>query len=165
MRGGLDGRDHYITKHPRAIVLSNCQAELPHRSLRVSGQVLCATLSTQGRRRDKGKKKRYQEDSWGLWDEERKKGGITKSIQSFPILDRGRSQSRVPFRMKAGSQGYTNRPTAGSQTTAETDTGCTLRGTQVLLSIAIKKQITHYEGTAVYFAHHLDQEVRWIKTK
>ncbi len=45
-----DGRDHYITKHPQAIVLSNCHTTLPQRTLQASGQVLCATLQTHGGR-------------------------------------------------------------------------------------------------------------------
>lgn len=53
-----DGRDHYITKHPRAIVLGNCHAGLPRRCLQASGQVLCATLQTQGSGRVGGSKGR-----------------------------------------------------------------------------------------------------------
>lgn len=44
-----DGRDHYITKHPAAIVLSNCHTTLPQRSLKASGQVVCATVQTYER--------------------------------------------------------------------------------------------------------------------
>lgn len=47
-RGGRgNGRDHYITKHPQATVLSNCHTRLPIHSLQASGQVLCGTLQTQ----------------------------------------------------------------------------------------------------------------------
>lgn len=58
-----DGRDHYITKHPQAIVLSNCHTTLPQCSLQASGQVLCATAQTRGRReikKVKGKERQRQ---------------------------------------------------------------------------------------------------------
>lgn len=45
---GGNGRDHYITKHPQASILSNCHTRLLIHCLQASGQVLCAMLQTQG---------------------------------------------------------------------------------------------------------------------
>lgn len=49
-----DGRDHYITKHPVATVLSNCHTTLLQRSPQTSGQAVCAIAQTK----EKGKQKR-----------------------------------------------------------------------------------------------------------
>lgn len=58
-----NGRDHYITKHPAAIVLSNCHRTLPQRSPQTSGQVLCATARAQGKReRGVGKRGSHEKD-------------------------------------------------------------------------------------------------------
>lgn len=77
--GRGNGRDHYITKHPQATVLSNCHIRLPKYCLQASGQVLCGTLQMQGgweekiewqterNRRKDGKEERE-------WD--RREGGI-----------------------------------------------------------------------------------------
>lgn len=63
-------------------VLSKCQAALLRRPLPASGQVLCATLQTEGRQ--KRMKKNIYKGSiryHGIQDEKRKKGGIKKTIE------------------------------------------------------------------------------------
>ena len=69
-----DGRDHYITKHPAAIVLSNCHTTLPQHCPQTTGQVLCATAQTQRRerkRRGKEKVKRKTEEKEGMRDQDK----------------------------------------------------------------------------------------------
>lgn len=56
-------------------------------------------------------------ETMGWGEEERKDQKVHPLISDL-------GQSQVPFRMKAGSQGYTNRPTAGRQTAAQTHTSC-----------------------------------------
>lgn len=82
-----NGRDHYITKHPAAIVLSNCHKTLPQHSPQTSGQVLCATARAQGRR-EGGRKEREsgERQKWGkagIRDE--KKWGDTEERTLFVL--------------------------------------------------------------------------------
>lgn len=49
-----------------------------------------------------GRKKSYQEESWGLWDEERKNGRIKKSTQSFLILARAGANPKCLLEWRRG---------------------------------------------------------------
>lgn len=74
---GGNGRDHYITKHPQATILSNCHTRLPIHCLRASGQVLCGTPQMQGGWEEKVEwrdKRNHKKDlkEEGEWD---KRGG------------------------------------------------------------------------------------------
>lgn len=52
-----DGRNHYITKHPVAIVLSNCRTTLLQHSPQTSGHVVCAIAQTQEGKDNRERKK------------------------------------------------------------------------------------------------------------
>lgn len=63
--GGVrgDGRDHYITKHPAAIVLRRrCHTTLPRRSPQTSGQVLCAAGREREKTRSEKRRTSWQKD-------------------------------------------------------------------------------------------------------
>ena len=87
---GGNGRDHYITKHPQATVLSNCHTRLPIHCLHASGQVLCDTLQMHGGWKEKveGWNERKDGKEEGEWD--KREGGIaTKHHVAGPSLSPG----------------------------------------------------------------------------
>lgn len=75
-----DGRDHYITKHPVAIVLSNCHTTLLQHSPQTSGQVVCAIAQTQEGKDNRERKKAGNNEIMRKRNEG-KKGELGESLE------------------------------------------------------------------------------------
>lgn len=75
-----DGRDHYITKHPVAIVLSNCHTILLQHSPQTSGQVVCAIAQTQ-EGKDNRERKKVGNNEIMRKRNEGKKGKLGESLE------------------------------------------------------------------------------------
>lgn len=84
---GSDGRDHYITKHPAAIVLSNCHTTLPQYCPQTTGQVLCATAQTQKEGEREGEVEKRERESQ---EKDRGKRGNERSKSKRKLRERGR---------------------------------------------------------------------------
>lgn len=76
-----NGRDHYITKHPVAIVLSNCHTTLLQHSPQTSGHVVRAIAQTQEGKDNRERKKAGNNEIMRKTEEWGKKGGLGESLE------------------------------------------------------------------------------------